>query len=85
MKERKAKGSIPYMLGMISYNMEYLIVCYLTYALTNSFGISAITSGSIFLFSRIFDGVSDIIAGVIIDKCNSKLGKARVYDLLQRV
>ena len=82
MKERKAKGSIPYMLGMISYNMEYLIVCYLTYALTNSFGISAITSGSIFLFSRIFDGVSDIIAGVIIDKCNSKLGKARVYDLL---
>lgn len=69
-------------MGMISYNMEYMLVAYLSYALTNSYAISAITVGTIFLVSRIFDGVSDVIAGVVIDRTNSKLGKARVYDLL---
>ena len=57
-------------------------LAYLSYALTNSYAISAITVGTIFLVSRIFDGVSDVIAGVVIDRTNSKLGKARVYDLL---
>lgn len=80
--EKKGKGSFIYSLGMISYGIEYLVISYLTYALTNSFGISAITTGSIFLFSRIFDGISDIIAGVVIDRLNPKVGKARVYDLL---
>ena len=67
---------------MISYNSEYLIVSYLSYALTNSYGITVLTVGIIFLFCRIFDGLSDIVAGVIIDKSNPKDGKARVYDLL---
>lgn len=83
-KEKKGnvKGSFAYALGMVSYNMEYLVISYLSYALTNSYGIAALTVGSIFLFSRVFDGLSDIVAGVIIDKCNPKVGKARVYDLL---
>lgn len=81
-KKNKVKGSIPYALGMVSYNIEYLFISYLSYAMTNSFGISAITSGSIFLISRIFDGFTDILAAFIIDYFNPKIGKSRVYDLL---
>lgn len=81
-KQGKVKGTIPYALGMVSYNMEYMMISYISYAMTNSFAISAITAGSIFLVSRIFDGISDIIAGIVIDRTNSKFGKARVYDIL---
>lgn len=82
MKNTNTKGKYVYAMGMVSYNMEYGLVTYLSYALTNSFGISAVIAGSIFLFSRIFDGITDIIAGIVIDRFNPKLGKARVYDLL---
>ncbi|MCC2253675.1 MFS transporter [Ruminococcus sp. CLA-AA-H200] len=82
MNNSKIKGKYAYALGMISYNAEYLVVSYLSYALTNSYGLSAIISGSIFLFSRLFDGVTDVIAGIVIDRLNPKMGKARVYDLL---
>lgn len=35
--------------------------------------------GTIFLVCRFFDGVSDIIMGLIIEKTHSKLGKARFW------
>lgn len=78
----KVKGAYYYAAGMISYNIEYGFIANLSYALTNSFGVSAMAAGTIFLLSRIFDGFSDILAGVIIDRWNPKVGKARVYDLL---
>lgn len=81
-KAPKVKGAYLYAAGMISYNLEYAFIGNLTYALTNSFGISAMAAGTIFLISRIFDGFTDILAGVIIDRWNPKVGKARVYDLL---
>lgn len=81
-KAPKVKGAYLYAAGMISYNLEYTFIANLTYALTNSFGISAMAAGTIFLISRIFDGFTDILAGVIIDRWNPKVGKARVYDLL---
>ncbi len=37
--------------------------------------------GTMMLVCRIFDGVSDIIAGSLVDKTNSKLGKARPWIL----
>lgn len=81
-KAPKVRGAYIYAAGMISYNIEYSFIANLTYALTNSFGISAMSAGIIFMVSRVFDGFTDILAGVIIDKCNPKVGKARVYDLL---
>lgn len=81
-KSPKVKGAYLYAAGMISYNLEYAFIGNLTYALTNSFGISAMAAGTIFLISRIFDGFTDILAGVVIDRWNPKVGKARVYDLL---
>ena len=48
---------------------------------TDYIGVSAAVVGSIMLFSRIFDGISDLIMGVIIDRTKSPFGKARIWIL----
>jgi GPH family glycoside/pentoside/hexuronide:cation symporter len=54
---------------------------HITYALTESYAMSAMTVGTIFLVSRIFDGITDVLAGYVIDRTNTKWGKARPYEL----
>lgn len=49
---------------------------------TDIVGIAAATVGMIMLVARIFDGVSDIIMGVIIDKTHTKYGKAKPWFLI---
>ena len=41
--------------------------------------ISATAIATMFLVCRIFDGISDFIMGGIVDKTNTKLGKARPW------
>lgn len=77
----KWKNSILWTLGSASPAICYMLISQLTYAMTESFAISAIYAGMIFLVSRILDGFTDIIAGMIIDRTHSKLGKGRVWDL----
>lgn len=48
---------------------------------TDSLGMSAGAIGTMFLISRIFDGISDLIAGNIVDKTQTKWGKARPWLL----
>ena len=67
--------------GTIGGGVIYLLTAQLSYALTESFSVSAIYVGTVFLVSRIFDGITDLIAGNIIDRTHTKLGKARIYDL----
>ena len=50
---------------------SFLLVYYISVV-----GISSSAAGSILAISRIFDGVSDLIMGRIVDKSNSKRGKA---------
>ena len=52
-----------------------------TYYYTNSAGLAAGAVGTMFLVSRIFDGFSDVLMGLIIDKTHSKHGKARPWLL----
>lgn len=54
----------------------FLIMLY-----TDNFGIAAGVAGTIFFISRMFDGVSDLIAGYLIDHTKSKWGKARPWLL----
>ena len=48
---------------------------------TDYAGVSALAVGTIMMVSRIFDGISDIIMGVIVDRTKSKFGKARPWIL----
>ena len=44
-------------------------------------GIAAGVVGTLMLIARLFDGVSDLFMGVIIDKTNTRWGKARPWVL----
>lgn len=58
-----------------------LVAGYITYFGTDIVGVSALAMGNILLASRIFDGVTDIMMGAVIDKTKSKQGKARPWIL----
>ena len=56
-----------------------LVAGYITYFGTDIVGVSALAMGYILLVSRIFDGVTDIMMGAVIDKTRSPKGKARPW------
>lgn len=51
------------------------------YFYTNVVGMSAAIVGTILLLSRVFDGFSDALMGIIVDRTKSRYGKARVWVL----
>lgn len=57
------------------------ITSFLVYFYTDVLGIAAGIIGTIMLFSRIFDGVSDIAMGMVVDRTTSRHGKARPWLL----
>ena len=57
----------------------------LTLFYTDYVGIPAATVGLVMLLSRIFDGVSDMIMGVIVEHTHSKYGKSRPWLLWMSV
>lgn len=84
-KRSKFLNSLLWTSGTIGGGVIYLLTAQLSFALTESFSMSAIYVGTVFLVSRIFDGITDFIAGNIIDRTHTKLGKARIYDLFMIV
>ena len=55
-----------------------IIMAFLTFYYTDVIGLNAGVIGTIMLVSRVFDGVTDLIMGYIIDHSKStKFGKAR--------
>lgn len=76
------KGIFPFALGQASIQLSFVVIGQLTYALTSSAGMAAGTVGLLLMCSKILDGVTDLIAGYIIDRTNLKLGKARPFDLM---
>ena len=54
---------------------------YVTYFATNYLGISPGIVGALLLVSKLFDGVTDLIAGFIVEKTKTKYGKGRPFDL----
>ena len=60
----------------------YLTITLSTYFFTDVMHLSATTLGSIIIASRIFDGVSDLIVGSLVDRTHTRWGKARPWVLL---
>lgn len=52
---------------------------YILYFGTDILGVSAIAISNILLISKLFDGVTDLGMGVVLDKTKSKNGKARPW------
>ena len=57
------------------------VASFLTIYGTDVAGIAAGVVGTLMLIARLFDGVSDLFMGVIIDKTNTRWGKARPWVL----
>ncbi len=77
LKERTAYGMSEFagslMWGMVG---SYLLIFY-----TDVAHLSAAVVGTMFLLSRIWDAVNDIMMGMIVDRTKSKWGKCRPYFL----
>ncbi len=68
--------------GDLGCNIIYSAMSsFLLFYYTDYVHVSAATIGTIMLLSRIFDGVTDLIMGVIIDRTKSRLGKCRPWIL----
>lgn len=81
-KKLKFSEKISYGLGDCSANVvAALVSTYLTAYYTDSIGIAAAAVGTMMLLARVFDGVTDVIMGVIVDKTSTRWGKARPWLL----
>lgn len=87
--ENKSKLTLSKIVERFSYgcgdfgcNIIYTAMsAFLLFYYTDYAGVNALAVGTIMMISRIFDGVSDIIMGVIVDRTKSKFGKARPWLL----
>ena len=76
------REKIAYGLGDTSCNIVVgLTTSLLTFFYTDYIGVSVQMIGLIILISRFFDGGSDVVRGLIVDRTRSKYGKARPWVL----
>ena len=72
--------------GEVSTNILFAVTTVLlTFFYTDVIGVSAATVGLIIGVSQIFNGISDVAAGIIIDRTRSKYGKSRSWMLYMSV
>lgn len=72
---------IGYGLGDLAGVGNSLLAAFLTMFYTDSVGMAAGAVGTMFFISKFFDGITDLIAGNIVDKTKTKWGKARPWLL----
>lgn len=77
---------VSYAGGDVACNVIFgMVGTLLTLFYTDYVGINAATVGLIMLLSRVFDGVSDLIMGVIVEHTKSRWGKSRPWILWMSV
>lgn len=57
----------------------YVVLTFSTYFYTDVIGLPAAAVGMVVLVSRLLDGVSDMLAGYLMDKTDSPYGRSRVW------
>lgn len=75
------KGYAGDALGQIALNSIMVLTGQLTFFYTNKIGMAAATVGTLIFVAKLFDAFSDLIMGKIVDKTNSKRGKAKPWLL----
>lgn len=75
-------NKVGYGSGDVAGNVVYAFLSsFVMIYLTNSVGLSAGIVGTLIAVSKLFDGVTDIFFGAMIDKTHTRLGKARPWML----
>lgn len=65
----------------VSLAANFLVLGYLSMYCTDALHMAPGLIGTLLLVSKVFDGVTDLFAGYLIDNTNTKWGKARPYEL----
>ncbi len=65
----------------VSMAISALVLGFVTVYCTDTLELEPLIVGSLFLFSKLIDGGTDLIAGVIIDKTKTRWGKGRPYEI----
>ena len=75
------KKAFGFALTRASSILSSLLIGQITYFGTNSLGLTAAAIASGMGLKAVIDAVTDLFMGVIVDKTNTKWGKARPYCL----
>jgi GPH family glycoside/pentoside/hexuronide:cation symporter len=79
-------NKVGYGSGDMAANCFYgIISSFVMIYLTDTVGLNSAVVGTLILFSKIFDGVTDIFFGNLIDKTHTKMGKARPWMLFSEI
>lgn len=71
---------LSYAIGDLGSNFVWTFISsFLTLYYTDSVLMAAGTIGTIMLITRLFDGVSDILMGILLERTRTKMGKARPW------
>jgi GPH family glycoside/pentoside/hexuronide:cation symporter len=85
-KYLKTYQKVAYGAGDLASNCSYgLVSSFLLLYLSDVLGMNTGIVGTLMLISKIFDGITDIFFGNLIDKTKSKLGKARPWMLYAQI
>ena len=81
-KYLKWYNKVGYGSGDLAGNVVYAFLSsFVMLYLTNTVGLNPGIVGTLIMVSKLFDGISDMFFGTMIDKTKSKLGKARPWML----
>ena len=64
----------------VSLAINVVLIMQLTYFCTDMLGMAPTLVGTLLLASKLFDGVTDLVVGYVIDRTHTKFGKARPYE-----
>jgi len=81
---RKAKPlhAVMAMCNYFSLTLMYGLIGYASYVANVGYGMASAIIGVVLMASRIYDGVSDPVAAIIIEKTKSRLGKIRLWSII---
>lgn len=65
----------------VSVALSVLVLGFVTIYCTDTLGLSPGLVGTLFLISKLVDGVTDVVAGFIIDRTQTRWGKGRPYEI----
>lgn len=79
-KYLKWYNKVGYGSGDIAGNVVYaFLTSFVMIYLTDTVGLNAGIVGTLIAISKVFDGITDLFFGAMIDKTKSKMGKARPW------
>ena len=84
-KKNENKIGIPKFLlwqtSAVSVALSAMVLMYVTVYCTDTLGLEPVIVGAVFAASKVVDAFTDLFAGFIIDRTNTRWGKGRPYEI----